>query len=473
MKSRQLFRSLSFRLACLVGAVVSALIFIACILTIYLAHNLLMEQTRLRIEAETALLMIDYEQDGLTELMHDVRERVSRSHSSRLRYALQDNKSGRIIFDDSSPLPQEAAWVIHRVQVSAQERESVLWKVTPLKNNFTLGVGASLKELEFLKSYSWKIAGFLILLILPLLFLFFLFLSKKLVAHIERLTELTKNFGKQETGARLHVRGTGDEFDRLALAMNSLLERAEELLLGVKRVSSNIAHDLRTPLSRIRIKLVELIDSGKDDHQPRDVSQALHELLEDVDQLLSIFGALLRIAELESAHSFHATQVVNMTSLVSELCEFYSPLAEDVGKRFHVDLSIDLFVRGDKDLLRQMFVQVLENALQYTPPQTTISVTTRCDDSRREVCIADNGLQLSPLERARLVEPFYRCDASRHSPGTGLGLSVSAAIAKAHRIELAVEDNSPGLRFAFRWMNTHQTCGDTDPNISERTRTQE
>lgn len=242
-----------------------------------------------------------------------------------------------------------------------------------------------------------------------------------------------------ETGdfsRRISIEGEWDDLSHMAQVLNLLLERTEQSMQGIRQVADNIAHDLRTPLTRLRNKLEEAGDSA---------------LVAEADHLLSTFSALLRISNLEVGRRHAAFQPVPLASLLRDVVELYEPLAEEKGINITTEmpLSQEIEIEGDRDLLFQILANLLDNALKFTPQNGYVAVTLLPDEIR----IADTGKGIAPADKPRVFERFYRAENSRHSAGNGLGLSLVAVVAEIHHMTILLEDNHPGLVVRLRLTN--------------------
>jgi hypothetical protein len=223
-----------------------------------------------------------------------------------------------------------------------------------------------------------------------------------------------------------------------------MLEQTEQLIDGVRNVSNSIAHDLRTPLAELRSRLEELALTKPP------VERTFAEIdaaVADVDQVIRIFNALLRLAEIDSGLRRSGFVPVDVTAVAAAAVEFYQPAAELRGSILSLEAAGPAPIRGDPVLLAQALGNLIDNALKYTPADGSIMVAVRCGgDGSVEIVVADSGPGIADTEKFKAVERFYRGDASRCSPGVGLGLSLVDAVARLHGSELKLEDNHPGLR---------------------------
>jgi signal transduction histidine kinase len=255
--------------------------------------------------------------------------------------------------------------------------------------------------------------------------------------------------------ARARVRGTGDEYDELAAGLNDMLDRLERSIGGLRHAGDAIAHDLRSPLTRLRARLEAAMieaDAGR-----ADPKAALHQALEDADGVLRTFSAVLAIARLEAAGEAPGQETFDPGRLAADVAELYEPLCEEKGLDFQAELTPDLSARGNREFIAQALANILDNAVKYTPPGGAVMLRVRRRSSGDlEISVTDTGPGVAPQERGRVVERFVRLENSRSQPGAGLGLSLVAAVASAHkgRLELdegpgSVAGSGPGLRVAL------------------------
>jgi signal transduction histidine kinase len=270
------------------------------------------------------------------------------------------------------------------------------------------------------------------------------FSASRALVQVEQLNREISRIVRGGPGQRLQVEGDKGYIRALATIMNQMLDQMETLMQGVRRVSDNIAHDLRTPLTRMRNNLSQLRD--RPDHV---AAGQLERIIEDCDDLLSSFNALLRISALESGSRLAGGHDVELGALLRDVVELYEPLAHESGIELLLDAPSMQVCKGDADLLFQMFANILDNALKYTPPQGQIRVQLRTAvvDSGHSILIADSGPGISLGERKNVFRRFYRVESSRtEHPGHGLGLSLVQAIAQYHHGTVELASNNPGLQ---------------------------
>jgi signal transduction histidine kinase len=286
------------------------------------------------------------------------------------------------------------------------------------------------------------------------------FVGRRALQRIDRMSRASRKIMEGDLGQRLPVGSSGDEFDRLSQSLNTMIARIEKLDEGLRQVSDNIAHDLKTPLTRLRNRAeAALAGAGR----PEDYRAAMEEVIAESDQLISTFNALLMIARVEAGSSVAELQEVDLSRIAADSVELYEPLAEDSGVTLTGDIAPDITIKGNRELIGQAIFNLLDNAIKYAsgPVDAKIRVTLAGGPKGPVVEVADNGPGIPPEKREEAVRRFARLEQSRTRPGTGLGLSLVEAVMGLHggRLELtggiandarcgepgAAEEKRPGL----------------------------
>jgi signal transduction histidine kinase len=325
-----------------------------------------------------------------------------------------------------------------------------LARVFQLPGGFRLLVGRDLDERERLYHIIVGAGRWSIAIVLVLGLAGGLFVTRRVLRRVDAMTETTRSIMAGDLGERLPVAGTGDEIDRLAENLNAMLERIEALMRGLKEVSDNIAHDLKTPLTRLRNRTEQALRTGKSEAEYR---AALEATIEESDGLIATFNALLMIARAESGQAgdmreFDAAEIAN------DVGELYEPLAEEKGIALKIEASEAAPVKGNRELVSQALANLVDNAIKYTEPadkaangaMPEIVVRALNAGDRILLTVSDGGPGIAEADRSRVVERFVRLEQSRSKPGSGLGLSLASAVARLHGGELTLEDNHPGLK---------------------------
>jgi signal transduction histidine kinase len=267
---------------------------------------------------------------------------------------------------------------------------------------------------------------------------------RALLAEVQGISRTASAIVAGDLSRRLPVHGGAHELDTLAQTINRLLEQIEQLLHGVRNVSNAIAHDLRTPLAELRSRLEELSMTRP---APGETFAEIDSAVADVDRVIGIFNALLRLAEIDTGARRSGFVQVDVAKVAAEAAEFYQPLAELKGVKLSFQSSGALAVAGDPLLLAQAIGNLIDNALKFAPLNGTVTVATaRRPGGAVEIAVSDNGPGIPDGEKARVPERFYRGDASRGTPGVGLGLSLVEGVARLHGGALELVDNEPGLQ---------------------------
>ena len=285
-------------------------------------------------------------------------------------------------------------------------------------------------------------------------------ISRDVNRNMARLTGVIDRARAGDLAARAVVRGTGDEYDELATGLNDMLDRLERSIGGLRHAGDAVAHDLRSPLTRLRARLeAGLIEA---EAGRVDAKAALHQALEDTDGVLRTFNAVLAIARLEATVDAPGQTVFDAGELALSVAELYEPLCEDKGIDFQAEASPGLRMTGNRDFIAQAIANILDNAVKYTPEGGAIMVRVRRRSSGDlEISVTDTGPGIDPADRGRVLQRFVRLENSRNQPGAGLGLSLVAAVARAHRGQIDLDEGpgaldgfGPGLRVALVFPGT-------------------
>ncbi|MDX1487424.1 MAG: HAMP domain-containing sensor histidine kinase, partial [Acidiferrobacterales bacterium] len=344
---------------------------------------------------------------------------------------------------ERSPTPE--GWLVFRLenQASGGDVHKARARVFRLQGGFHLLVGRDMHDLEVTQTYIVRalIWGLAITVVLALIG--GAMMSRSMMRRLEVINETSREIMAGDLSRRIPTKGTGDDFDQLTDNLNKMLDRIELLMEDVRRVSDNIAHDLRTPLSRLRQRLELLKLPGTDRDQLR---ENVEQTLTEADGLLATFNALLRIARLESEDRRAGFTDVDLGALVADVAELYEPLAEDKQQELLTMAKANVQVRGDRDLLFQAIANLVDNAIKYTPADGRIELSSQLNADGARLIVSDNGPGIPESARNSVFQRFFRLDTSRATPGSGLGLSLVAVVAKLHHAKVSLEDNGPGLR---------------------------
>ncbi|MGE3149511.1 MAG: ATP-binding protein [Pseudorhodoplanes sp.] len=415
------------------------------------ARSLITEQITQTVDAEIAGLAEQYQQAGIRRLVLVIESRAKRPGSSLY---LLTTPAGEGVAGNVGSLPagllSREGWTetaYRRLEEPDIADHHALVRVSQLAGGFRLLVGRDLEEREriyeiIIDAGKWSTA---IVIVLGLAGGFFV--TRRVLRRVDAMTETTRTIMAGDLAGRLPMGGSGDEIDRLALALNAMLERIEALMRGMQEVSENIAHDLRTPLTRLHNRAEEALRVAGDEAEYR---AALEATLEESNNLIQTFNALLLIARAESGQSRENMIDLDASEVAHGVAELYEPLAEEKGLTLAVDAPYPLPVRGNRELISQALANLIDNAIKYAGAaevaNRTLTVRAWNEGDRVMLAVCDHGPGIAESERGRVVERFVRLDRSRSVPGSGLGLSLVAAVARLHGGELRLEDNEPGLK---------------------------
>lgn len=270
-----------------------------------------------------------------------------------------------------------------------------------------------------------------------------LLMARHWLRRIDSVNKTAREIMDGDMSRRVQLSGSDDELDRLARNLNAMLDRIEALMAGLRQVTDNIAHDLRSPLNRLRSRLEVTMMEDPDKEVYR---TALVDTMREADELLKTFNALLLIGEAESGLDWSKLETVDLSTQTNDVAELYEPAAEDAGISLRAEIAPDILVRGNPNLISQAIVNLLDNALKYTPSGESVVVSVGTDSAGDAFFeIADSGPGIPASEYENVLNRFVRLEGSRSTVGSGLGLSLVAAVAKLHQAQLVLKDNGPGL----------------------------
>jgi signal transduction histidine kinase len=271
--------------------------------------------------------------------------------------------------------------------------------------------------------------------------------ARRVLKRIDTIRDTSTKIMSGNLSERVPVTKRNDEFDGLATNLNAMLDRIEQLLQGLKQVTDNVAHDLKTPLTRLRNQAESALREGASEETRQ---RALETTIAESDRLIQTFNALLMIARAEAGAPSGALADVDVSAVVADVAELYGPVAEDEGIVVETSIAEGVYLRANRELIGQAMVNLLENAVKYARPegegQGRITVGLRLHQGRVLIEVADNGPGIPAEDRKRVLERFVRLEKSRSEPGSGLGLSLVDAVTRLHGGEFRIEDNAPGVR---------------------------
>lgn len=410
-------------------------------------------QLEAAIDGELAELAAEFRNDGLFSLMRTIRERSVRPDASvylitdfsgnpiagnvaELRYDPADAKGG-------ATFAVRYLRLVAHDGVAEAEPHRALAKLAVLGGGYRLLVGRDVEDrIEFSQIIRRSIRG-AIVVVVALALVSWIFLSRSVLRKVDAIAASSRQIVAGDLTRRLPTDRSGDEFDRLATAVNGMLDEIERLHGGLQEVSQNIAHDLKTPLTRVRNRLDETL---RHPPAPADVEGVLAPVIDECDTLIRTFEALLTIARVESHNAGLVLERTDLSALVADMADFYEPAAEEAGMRLRATIAPGITIRGEGTLLRNMLANLLDNALKYgQSAEGAVDLRLEVREGAAVITVRDYGEGVAAQDRPRLTDRFVRLDASRSKPGAGLGLSMVKAIVGHHDGTLALDDARPGL----------------------------
>jgi hypothetical protein len=417
-------------------------------------RRLITEQITRTVNTEIGRLREQYNEAGIRGLVLvlDLRSRRPGSSLYLVTTPTGEGLAGNVGSLETGVL-DHPGWLetsYRRIEAPDGVEHRALVQVVELPGGFRLLVGRDLEERERIYGIISNAGRWSFALVVVLGLAGGFFVSRRVLKRIDAMTETANTIMAGDLGGRLPIAGTGDELDRLAGNVNAMLERIEALMRGLKEVTDNVAHDLKTPLTRMRNRCEQALRG----EQSRDYRAALESTIAESDDLIRTFDALLMIARAESGQARGNMDEFDAAEIARDVGELYEPLAEQKGLVLKVDAPAAAAVRGNRELVSQALANLVDNAIKYAGPNASkingaaaeILVKAGADGERITLSVADRGPGIPEADRGRVVERFVRLEQSRSEPGSGLGLSLASAVARLHGGELRLEDNRPGLR---------------------------
>jgi signal transduction histidine kinase len=441
------FRTSTFRLTLVIAG-----LFVVCVAVLFAtidwyAMGTLQADLRTTVSARLAAIMENHAQSDVSMLIRNVKEVLEQDPGA---YVLLLAPDGQRLAGNVTVNTRRAGWISLIIPRSGPDgvshRHPVIARGVQLPDGGYLLVGQdgfALDEVRELIARAFGAGGALTLAFaLAGGFL----VSRGILHRLAIVGQASQEIMHGDMSRRLPTRGTDDEFDQLVVGFNALLDRIGMLMERMRQVTNDVAHDLRTPLTRMRTRLEEVR------RRPRDANEyeaAIDRSIADTEALLDTFAALLRIAQIEATTDTGTLAEVEAAALIATVVELYEPLAEERNQSIEGH-ACEFSIHGDRELLIQMLGNLVENACRHTPPGTRIEVGAMVSGDLPILWVQDDGPGIPDNERDRVFRPFYRLDASRTAPGNGLGLSLVAAIAERHRGSVVLSDAAPGLRIDVR-----------------------
>jgi signal transduction histidine kinase len=422
------------------------------------ANELLTANAVEALAAEVLSLNEHLQVGGAPALATVIRDRIAEPGSNL--YLLTD-ANGRRVVGNLNAMPRDLAaggggqvFTYRRASdgPSASSRLAVA-VARPVQGGLTLVVGRDIEDQRRFASTIGQVALWSVGLLSALGVGAGILVSRSMLKRIDAVTDASRQIMSGDLSRRIPVDGSGDEIDRLSASLNAMLARIEELMQALREVSDNIAHDLKTPLTRLRNRAEAALRDHAGQISHRD---ALAKTMEEADDLIKTFNSLLLIARLEGGAVAESMAEADLATIIADIAELYEPVAEEAGLSLKASVPPSLLLTVNRELVSQAVANLVDNAIKYStrdeaapradaaPPSIEVALEARAD--MVVITVADRGPGVAPGDRQRALQRFVRLEESRSRPGAGLGLSLVAAVARLHGGSVRLEDNVPGLR---------------------------
>lgn len=453
MKLPRLLRTTAIRLALRYAMYYALLITLGLGLLYFTIARYVDAQTAASLQHELAHLRTIDHNNGRDELIAVIKSNLRRSSNESQRYYLLLSPQNKILAGNLTRWPSQFrklnkvqnVWIDDPSLNLHDEDHEGFWPMiaTQLADGSRLLIAQSVRQAEDLQQVILGTMALILAVSVGLALTMGWLLGRKLLRRIDSINTTAQRVAEGELSGRVALSGHQDEFDELGHHLNAMLERIEKLLVGMHQVTDNIAHDLRRPLARMRNRIeVTLLEN----REREEYLHALDETLQDCNELIHTFNALLEIAQAEAGSVRGEWKEIDLSAMLQDLGDLYLDQAEELGKHLSLAIEPELRVTGNRHLLAQAIGNLLDNAFKYTPDSTAIQLDARRNNEKTVITVSDNGPGIASDMREKVLERFVRLESERSTQGNGLGLSLVRATAELHKAELHLEDNQPGLR---------------------------
>jgi signal transduction histidine kinase len=448
----------AFRLAALYFLVFAASV-LGVLLFVYLTSAGFVErQTEATLDAEITGLAEQYAQRGLSGLIQIVAARSAGDRGDAMIYLVTDPDGKPLVGNIAAwpaGVPTHSAWLSFALERTINGRHEVhpaRGRLFVIPGGYRLLVGRDISDAAAFRSEVRTTLLWAGLIALGIGLIGGTVMSRNLLRRVEQVNRTSERVMAGNLSDRVPLHGTKDEFDQLAANLNRMLDQIERLMTAMREVTDDVAHDLRTPLSRLRTRLERAlaIPSGADPSGGASQAEAIRAAIDEADRLLATFNALLRIAELESGAHLDQAAPIDLSEVARSAAELYEPVADEKGFALSVVAEPSVRMSGDWHLLSQALANLLDNTLKYAGGGL-IELRVFHENGQAILEVADHGPGIPEVDRQSVLDRFVRLEPSRTTPGNGLGLSLVRAIARRHDGSVTLEDNKPGLRVRLQF----------------------
>ena len=443
MPTSPLFRSTSVKLSiAFAGLVVTSFLLVGIVIWLVARHS---AETELRqdIQLELVAIRTELASEGLDATIAAINARAE--HPGALEYWFAD-PNGKRLAGDIPQMDGPDGWrdvlVDEKGQTGIERREEMLVFTETLPGGTRLSVGDDLRRARAVQNAVLRTLASVGTVAVLLCLVVGVLATRRVLSRINALSTTFNSVAAGDIGARFPVNGSASDIEQIGVGVNKMLDRVEALVTDVRRVSRDVAHDLRTPLTHLQQRL----EQAKNEENPAARIAAVEGAQQKGQEILRIFDAIVRLAEIEAGAGKHRFKDVDLAAVVERVADAYRPDIEESCHRIKTVDTKPCIVRGDEDLLSQAVANLVENAMRHTPTGTEMTLRVFSDGTSKGFEVVDNGPGVPPSAVDLIQKPFVRLDESRTTPGSGLGLSLVAAIARFHDAELRIAAANPGLR---------------------------
>jgi len=455
---RRLIGTHAFRLAALYFLVFAASVLGVLLFVYWTSADFVERQTEATLDAEITGLAEQYAQRGLSGLIQIVAARSAGDRGDAMIYLVTD-PDGKPLAGNIAAwpagVPIHSAWLsfaLERVVNGRPELHPARGRLFVIPGGYRLLVGRDVSDGAAFRGQVRATLLWAGLIALGIGVIGGTVMSRNLLRRVEQVNRTSERVMAGNLSDRVPLRGTSDEFDQLAANLNRMLDQIERLMTAMREVTDDVAHDLRTPLSRLRTRLERALVAPSEASSAAGSAQneAIRAAIEEADRLLATFNALLRIAELESGARHDQTEPLDLSEVARSAAELYEPVAEEKGFTLKVLAETGVRIRGDRHLLSQALANLLDNAIKYAGGGA-LELRVFSENGQAVLEVADRGPGIPEADRQSVFDRFVRLEPSRTTPGNGLGLSLVRAIAQRHGGSVTLDDNDPGLRIRLKF----------------------
>ncbi len=426
------------------------LIFAAAFLVLYWFITLFVnDQIKVNLDKEAAKIEAIYQKNGLKAVESYIKSR-EQFRTEDHKYYLLTAKNGKILIGDLRKWPSEVkigesiknVWVSEKNIVGKVDDGDGYWPMLGIKfkNGSKLLIAQGIRGTEDLRETLFTIMAVLFSLIVVMMIAMGVFLGKSILFHTDSIKNACNSIINGDISKRIPISKRNDEFDTIGMYINSMLDELESFIVQSKETANSMAHDLKTPLNRVRNRLEMLLL-----HTNENNSDLLEAMIEDIDKIIKMLNSLLSISQIETGAFRKNWSKIDISKLIDEMVDFYQPFAEEKNIKITIKKEGDVFISGNEQLLSQSISNIIDNAIKYTDAGGKIDISIHQENKTAFIRICDNGCGVDSKDYDKIVKKFVRLDKSRSLPGNGLGLSFVYAASKLHRAKLRFEDNNPGL----------------------------